>query len=212
DLFLAKPGSPAAKLSRGFKAKGTGALMRYAPPGMLALFVWNTSVAIEGTLESYNGQDLDSKLKGGVAILYGASNLLYWLGHITEAHNLQQKTKLAWLTNVILDVEQLDKPAFKSLARTLFVERWISLAKVAGRCGALLEVVLSVWTGIGRLRANDHDAAAGYFVAATGFLVFALSSTIAPMLGLAVLMGPLVAFVALFVALGGLLWAVFRTD
>src|SRR5690606_30980133 len=85
DLFLAKPGSPAAKLSRGFKAKGTGALMRYAPPGMLALFVWNTSVAIEGTLESYNGQDLDSKLKGGVAILYGASNLLYWLGHITEA-------------------------------------------------------------------------------------------------------------------------------
>ncbi|SFL88045.1 hypothetical protein [Marinobacter zhejiangensis] len=211
ELFLVKSGSPAAKLSRGFRAKASGALMRYAPPGMLALFTWNTVGAIEA-LKDADKNNFGQAVKSLTNLTYGVSNLMYWLGHITEAYNLQQKTKLAWLTDVILDVEKIGNPATKSLVRAVLAERWISLAKIAGRFGALLEVVLAVWNGIDRLRASDHDAAAGYFVAATGFLVFTFSQVVTPWLGLAASMAPVVAFIAVLVALGGLFWAVFATD
>lgn len=212
ELFLAKSDSPAAKLSRGFRAKASGALMRYAPPGMLALFMWNTISALETLKEDVRTGNWGQKAKAVGGVFYGITNFMYWLGHVTEAYNLQKQSGLSWLTNAVLDIDDINSPAMRSVARALLADQLISLAKIAGRLGALLEVVLAIWNGIDRLRASDHDAAAGYFIAAAGFFVFAFSHTITPLLGLAVSMAPLVAFVAVFVALGGLLWAVFRTD
>ncbi|MDX1456544.1 MAG: hypothetical protein R3276_03090, partial [Marinobacter sp.] len=163
-------------------------------------------------LIKFQGSNSGELWKARTSVAYGVFNLMYWLGHITEAYNLQQKTKLAWLTDVIWDIEKLDNSTTKFVARHLLADTVVSIAKIAGRVGALLEVVLAVWNGIDRLRASDYDAAAGYFVAAAGFLVFAFSHTVAPLLGLAVPMAPLVAFVAVFVALAGLFWAVFATD
>ncbi|MDI9244424.1 toxin VasX [Marinobacter sp. CHS3-4] len=212
EMFLAPKDSVAAKMSKGFQTRAGNALMRWAPPGMLGVFGFNIAISSQSILNSNLEKGIPLKeLTIGV---YGIANLMYWLGHIVEAENISKSTRLSWLTAPRLDVDRMDNAFGKSVAKRLFSDRVLSYAKFAGAFGAVLEVFLSLWEGVERLQANDTDAAAGYFTAAGGFLVFMFShwagSAIIPVLGIT--LSAAVAAVALVVALAGLLWGIFNTD
>lgn len=123
-------------------------------------------------------------------------------------------TRLSWLTKTRVDVEKISDGTLKSVARWLFTDKLLSIAKFAGVAGAALEVVLSLWEGVQRLQAKDTDAAAGYFTAAAGFGVFMFShlagTGVVPILG--VTFAAALAAVALVVALAALAWAILNTD
>jgi hypothetical protein len=176
---------------------------------MLGLFGWNVVSAASQILASPDGAA--KKLTG---LAYGTANLMYWLGHIVEAENLVRETRLSWLTKTRVNVEKISNSALKSVARRLFTDKMLSIAKFAGVFGATLEVVLSLWEGMQRLQANDTDAAAGYFTAAAGFGVFMFShlagTGLVPILGVS--FAAALAAVALIVALAALVWAIWRTD
>ena len=209
EMFLAHKDSVAAKMSRGFTNRAGSVLLRWAPPGMLGVFGFNVVASLKQATESTT-----NVMKSVTSVIYGATNLLYWLGHIVEAENLARKTRLSWLTSTRLEVDKMDKSFLKSVARRLFADRILSIAKFAGAFGAALEVVLSLWEGAQRLQANDTDAAAGYFTAAAGFGVFMFShlagTGLVPILGVS--FAAALAAVALVVALAALVWAIFRTD
>jgi len=209
EMFLAHKDSIAAKMSKGFMSRAGSVLLRWAPPGMLGLFGWNVVSAASQILASPDGAA--KKLTG---LAYGTANLMYWLGHIVEAENLVRETRLSWLTKTRVNVEKISNSALKSVARRLFTDKMLSIAKFAGVFGATLEVVLSLWEGMQRLQANDTDAAAGYFTAAAGFGVFMFShlagTGLVPILGVS--FAAALAAVALIVALAALVWAIWRTD
>lgn len=206
--------SMAARYSQGVRNKVANVALRWAPPGMLGIFAWNTAAAMGGLLEAVSGNGNRQFVKEFASVTYGVTNLLYWLGHVVEAENSIQKTRLSWLTKTRWDVEKIGEHALKSAARLIFTDQLISIAKVAGVFGAALEVVLAAWQGFESLSVNDNDAAAGYFVSSAGFLVFMFShlagTSAVPLLGVtfAFALGAL----ALVVALGALVWAIVCTD
>ena len=209
EMFLAHKDSVAARMSKGFTSRAGSVLMRWAPPGMLGVFGWNVVNSTSQILASPDGAA--KKLTG---LAYGTANLMYWLGHIVEAENLVRETRLSWLTKTRVNVEKISNSALKSVARRLFTDKLLSIAKFAGVFGATLEVVLSLWEGMQRLQANDTDAAAGYFTAAAGFGVFMFShlagTGLVPILGVS--FAAALATVALIVALAALAWAILNTD
>ncbi|WP_420194762.1 hypothetical protein [Marinobacter sp. GH_1] len=214
EMLLAHENSVAARMSRGLTSQSKGVLLRWAPPGMLAVFGWNTIASIEGISRTVRDLDFGKLPKDIATLAYGATNLLYWLGHIVEAENSVQQNRLSWLTKTRLDVDKISNVVGKSIARRLFADRLMSIAKFAGAFGAGLEVILSLWEGVQRLRANDTDAAAGYFIAAAGFGVFMFShlagAGVIPIIGVS--FAAALAAVALLVALSALVWAIFKTD
>lgn len=209
EMFLAHKDSIAAKMSQGLMSRVGNALMRWAPPGMLGVFGWNVASSITQILSSP-----DNATKQLTGLVYGVTNLMYWLGHIVEAENLARETRLSWLTKVRVDVEKISDRTLKSVARVLFADRLLSIAKFAGIAGAALEVVLALWEGIQRVQANDHDAAAGYFTAAAAFGVFMFAhlakTGVLPILGIS--FAAALAAAAIIVALAALVWAIVRTD
>jgi hypothetical protein len=214
ELFLAHKDSVAAKMSRGFTSRGGSALMRWAPPGMLGVFGFNVALAGNSFITKISTRQYGALAKDGVLLVYGVTNLMYWLGHIVEAEHAAGSARLSWLVKDRLDVDNIASKRGKSLAKRLFSERMMSYAKFAGFAGAALEVFLSIWEGIDRLQANDTDAAAGYFTAAAGFGVFMVSHWagpgVIPVLGIT--LSAALATVALIVALSALAWAIFNTD
>ena len=214
ELFLAYKDSVAAKMSRGFTSRGGSALMRWAPPGMLGMFGWNTASAVQSFSRSAVSGHAGAIAKDLTSVVYGAANLLYWLGHVVEAEHLAGSARLSWLTDPRLDVDKISNESRKSLAMRLFSDRVLSYAKFAGFAGAVLEVLLSLWGGVERLQANDTDAAAGYFIAAAGFGVFMFShwagAGVIPISGIT--LSAALAAAALIVALAALAWAIFNTD
>lgn len=209
EIFLAHKDSIAAKMSNGFTSRAGSVLMRWAPPGMLGVFGLNVVVS----LKQATGSTTDV-VKSMISVTYGATNFLYWLGHIVEAENLARETRLSWLTSTRVEVDRIANPFLRSVAGRLFADRALSIAKYAGVFGAALEVVLSLWEGVQRLQANDTEAAAGYFTAAAGFGVFMFShlagTALVPILGVS--FAAALAAVALIVALAALVWAIWRTD
>ncbi|MBQ0833234.1 hypothetical protein [Marinobacter sp.] len=214
ELFTVDRNSMAARYSQKIQNRSANSLMRWAPPGMLGVFVWNVVAALNTTVSAFMSRDISSAAKGFTALSYGVTNLLYWLGHIAEASNLAHETRLSWLTNVRVDVTKIDNRLIQSTARMLFADRLLSVAKFAGVGGAFLEVVLAIWQGLDRLGMKDTDAAVGYFVSAGGFLVYMFShlggSATIPLLGLS--FAAVFGILALAVALAALVWAIFRTD
>lgn len=214
QMFLAHKDSIAARMSQGFKHRAGSVLMRWAPPGMLGVFGWNVMSSVQSLTNSDGQRQLGTRIKDGISVAYGVSNLLYWLGHITEAENLARETRLSWLTRTRVEVDKMDNGYLKSVARRLFADRVLSIAKFAGAFGAALEVLLSLWEGVQRLQAKDTDAAAGYFTAAAGFGVFMFShlagTGLVPILGVS--FAAALAAVALIVALAALAWAILNTD
>jgi len=175
----------------------------------LGVFGWNIVVS----LKQATGSTTDV-VKSMISVTYGATNFLYWLGHIVEAENLARETRLSWLTRTRVDVDRIANPFLRSVAGRLFADRALSVAKYAGVFGAALEVLLSLWEGVQRLQANDMDAAAGYFTAAAGFGVFMFShlagTGLVPILGVS--FAAALAAVTLIVALAALAWAILNTD
>lgn len=214
EVISAHKNSMAARYSQGIRNKVASAALRWAPPGMLGIFLWNTTEALGGARRALSKSDASGLLKSGVGVLYGLSNLLHWSGYIVRAQNAVRDTRLSWLTKELWDVEKINKRALRSVARAIFTDRFISVAVAAGALGAALEVLLACWQGFERLNASDYDAAAGYFTSAAGFFVFMLSgaagTSVVPILGVtfAFALGAL----SLVIALGALVWAIIRTD
>jgi len=180
----------------------------------LGVFGWNVMSSVQSLFQNDGTRQLGARVKGGISVMYGVANLLYWLGHIVEAENLVRETRLSWLTKTQVNVEKISNSTLKSVARRLFTDKLLSIAKFAGVFGAALEVVLSLWEGVQRLQANDIDAAAGYFTAAAGFGVFMFShlagAGLVPILGVS--FAAALAAVALIVALAALAWAILNID
>lgn len=212
EMFLAHKDSVAARMSQGFEHRAGSVLMRWAPPGMLGVFSFNIANSAQAMLSS--GLEKSIPVKEVTAFAYGMFNFMYWLGHIAEAENLARETRLSWLTKPRVDVEKISNSTLKSVAKGLFTNKVLSIAKFAGVAGAALEVVLSLWEGVQRMQANDMDAAAGYFTAAAGFGVFMFShlagTALLPILGVS--FAAALAAVALIVALAALAWAILNTD
>ena len=59
---------------------------------------WNTIASIEGISRTVRDLDFGKLPKDIATLAYGATNLLYWLGHIVEAENSVQQNRLSWLT------------------------------------------------------------------------------------------------------------------
>lgn len=214
EMFLAPKDSVAAKMSRYFASRAGRALMRWAPPGMLGVFGFNTALAGNSFVNMISTRQYGDLAKEGTALVYGVTNLMYWLGHIVEAEHTAGSARFSWLVKTRLEVDKIASERKKSLAKRLFADRLLSYAKFAGFAGAALEVVLSIWEGIQRLQASDTDAAAGYFTAAGGFLVFMFSHwagpAVIPVIG--VTLSAALAAAALVVALAGLVWGIISTD
>lgn len=214
EIISAHQDSMAARYSQGIRNKAASAALRWAPPGMLGLFTWNAVAASSSLLKLRQEDGSAEVFKQGTAVIYSVVNFLYWLGHINEAAGEVRNARLEWLTKSRLEVEKIDNGRLKSVARFVFKDEWLSIARFAGVLGAALEVVLAAWQGVERLNANDNDAAAGYFTSAAGFFVFMFSHaagmSVVPLLGVtfAFALGAL----SLVIALGALVWAIICTD